>query len=253
MATSLSRPKRLLFLILGLVICLTLSSRHTYADLVLYSNDFDGNVQNGGAVTTSISGGNQNNAGDVGGIQQGQGYAAIANFGGNFWRVTTKDDVLEFLFSNTPTVGLGSLEFSLATIDSWDGNGSTNGPDEIRIEILDGANQIVLWQEVYDGSTTPSSNVESVLVQNQQLGFNSGTDVWWREEGYRMVFDNLPMTEGSMTFRISGTGIGFQGGLDESFAIDNLALTSNVPEPTLAMFLLGGLGFLIVRRNKQLG
>jgi hypothetical protein len=211
------------------------------ADTILYSNDFDGSVYVDPGVMVSISGGDQTTGTESGGIVDGQGYDGVTDFGGDMWRVTTADDVLEFTLNGTPVDHTGSVEFSLAIIDSWDGTfGAPIGPDQLVIEILDGSTQQVLWQQFIFGGAVPSSNVASTLVLNQQLGFNASTgDTWWWDDGYRIRFEDIPMTAGSMTFRIHATGSGFGGGTDESFGIDNLMIRA-VPEPssTLVGFAL---------------
>lgn len=185
--------------------------------------------------------------GETGGIVPSQSYDSHENFGGDFWRVAAADDVLEFEVANTP-IGhwFADVEFSLAIIDSWDG---ASGPDQLEIEILDGSTQSVLWQESVSGGATPGSNVQSTLVLNQQLGFNASTgDTWWLDDGYRMSFENIPMSGGSLTFRIHATGVGYQGGMDESFAIDNLLITA-IPEPSTLVF--AGLGIIGVAGRRR--
>lgn len=219
------------------------------ADVVLYSNNFDGNVVTGPGVSVGITGGDQATNGVTGGIVNGQGYSTSTGFGGSFWHVTTANDNLQFQLNNTPVNYVGTVEFSLAVIDSWDGSA---GPDHIEVEILDGATQQVFWQQTISGGTTPSSNVDSVLVLNQDFGFNQGpaSEPWWLDDGYRIKFDNIPLNSGSLTFRITPTGAGFQGGNDESFAIDNILITA-VPEPSTMMIgmLLGCT--LAVRRRRH--
>ena len=67
----------------------------TYANIV-YANDFDGGVQTGAGTTVSISGGTGIGQGIMGGITSTQGYNAFSDFGGDFWRVTAGNDVLQF-------------------------------------------------------------------------------------------------------------------------------------------------------------
>jgi len=235
----------------ALTVCVLLSVP-AQADIVLYSNDFDGNVVAEPGVSVVISGGDQTSGdGITSGITNGQGYATSAGFGGDLWRVAAADDTLEFQLSNTPVAAVGNVEFSLAIIDSWDGGA---GPDFIEVEILDGGTQQVLWQQAISGGTTPSSNVLSTLELNQDLGFRQGgaAETWWLDDGYRMSFPGIPMNGGSLTFRITPTGGGFQGGDDESFAIDNLIITS-IPEPSAVMLgvAMGCLALTIRRRGNR--
>ena len=91
------------------VLCiLLLSTQSVQADIV-YANDFDGNTQFASGTTVAISGGTGTAPdGLVGGITSTQGFNAFTGFGGDFWRVTAPDDVLEFDISNIPTHDLVS-------------------------------------------------------------------------------------------------------------------------------------------------
>lgn len=229
-----------------------LGSSNLKADAIFYSNDFDGNVETGLGVGVSISGGITETDGQASGVVSGQSYSSVAGFGGNFWRVTTPDDVLQFELTDLPIGYFVNVEFSLAIIDSWDGaSGAPHGPDHLEVEILDGATQEVLWNENVSGGATPANNVESTIVINQDLGFSQGTagETWWLDDGYRMVFDGIEMNSSSLTFRIHATGSGFVGGTDESFAIDNLLITG-VPEPSMTVPVLA-IACLMVRRRKR--
>ena len=230
-----------------LVICV---GARCEANLVVYSNDFDGNVQTSPGTSVNISGGTGTGGGIAGGITSSQGYAAHSNFGGNFWRVTAPDDVLQFDITNIPSHTDVSVCFSLAMIDSWDGTSGAFGTDIINVAIFDGATQIGGLSEAYSSNNAPSSNVESVIVQDQQLGFNLG-EPFWHEDGYRMCFNNLTHSSGSLTLEFwgssGGTGSGFQGGDDESFAIDELVVTSS-PEPASLMYLLLASILTVMRR-----
>ena len=217
-----------------------------FAEFVVYSNDFDGNTQMHSGVSASIVGGTNNG----GGITSSQGYNSFAEFGGDFWRVTAPNDVLEIKVQNVPGDQEIAVEFSLAIIDSWDATSPTWGPDFLNIAILDGATQVALISEPVAGGTPLSSNVESVVVLRQQLGFRGGSQVWWRDDGYRMRFDNLSLATNQLTFQIWGSGSGFQGGNDESFAVDNFRVLAN-PEPSAGITFASLLAILLRRKKTR--
>lgn len=213
---------------------------------LVYSNDFDGNVQTSAGTTVNISGGTTSG----GGITDSQGYDAKPFFGGDFWRITAPNDVLEFDLSNLPSHGSVSVCFSLAMMDSWDGTNTQYGPDIINVAILDGTTQIAGLSEAYFGGNAPSTGVDSIVVQNEQLGFNNGTQSWWNDDGYRMCFNDLTHSSGDLTLRFWASGAGFQGGNDESFAIDELMITAT-PEPTSVAYLLPTFLALLFRRKRR--
>ncbi len=238
-----------------LVVSFALPMCATRADVV-YDNDFDGNVETMPDVGVTISGGVGETDGEVGGVVDSQLYSAVPQFGGDFWRVTTPDDVLQFEFNGVPVGYFLTIEFSLAVIDSWDGSsGAPHGPDLLEIEVLDGATQKVNWTENLSGGATPANNVKSTLVLNQDLGFTQGgaAETWWLDDGNRMRFENIQMDSDTLTFRIQASGTGFVGGTDESFAIDNLLIVA-VPEPSV-LLPCWGIACMVTcrrrRRNKQ--
>ncbi len=235
------------------ILCICLFSAHPAQADIVYANDFDGNTQFGSGTTVAISGGTGTAGGVTGGITSTQGFNAFTGFGGDFWRVTAPDDVLEFAISNLPAHDQVSVSFSLGLLDSWDGTSDMFGTDIINVAIFDGANLIAGFSEAYSSGNAPSSNVESIIVQNQQLGFNNN-DPFWNEDGYRIAFNDIAHTSGNLTLRLwassGGIGSGFQGGNDESFAIDELLITAT-PEPTSLSYLLIAAVATATRRRRR--
>ncbi len=236
------------------VLCILLASAQSVRADIVYANDFDGNTEFGSGTTVAISGGTGIAPdGLMGGITSTQGFNAFDGFGGDFWRVTAPDDVLQFDISNIPAHDVVSVSFSLGLLDSWDGTSDMFGTDIINVAILDGTNLIAGFSEAYSSGIAPSSNVESIIVQDQQLGFNNANP-FWNEDGYRIAFNNIPHTSGNLTLRLwassGGIGSGFQGGNDESFAIDELLITA-APEPTSLSYLLFAAIATVTRRRRR--
>ena len=126
-----------------------------YGELV-YSNDFDSAAVDGSGIATSISGGTGTGGGIAGGVTSSQGFDAFDGFGGDFWRITAPDDVLEFSITGVSPLGNVSTCFSLAMIDSWDGTSGTFGTDILNIAILDGSTQIAGFSEAYSAAMRPA-------------------------------------------------------------------------------------------------
>jgi len=124
------------------------------------------------------------------------------------------------------------LGFLLAIIDSWDGsNSNTNvAPDIFNVDV-DGQS---IFSETFEGALGPASYVPPQgveIVFKQQRGFNSN----WLDSSYNMgndpTFQNINHTSNSVTVDFYASGNGWQGGIDESWAIDNVQLCINAPEP----------------------
>lgn len=222
------------------------------ATTVLYENNFDDPVATLGPVTASVTGGTSSAGGISGGVTSGEGLSNINGFSGDLFRVTAPDDQLIIQVSGIDASNPVDLNFSLALIDSWDGSSAEFGTDIINVAVYDGGIGTTLiagFSQVYQNSDDLANMpfVDSVIVSNMQLGFNNAAQ-FFNEDAFAIGFDDLQVSTGTLTFVIFGSsasngGPGFQGGDDESFAIDNFVITSNVPEPS-AFLLLGAAFFL---------
>jgi hypothetical protein len=126
------------------------------------------------------------------------------------------------------------LHFLLAVIDSWDGIGPCCGPETLTIEV-DG--QPVL-SAIFDnawanGTQTYLPPRDVVLVRDAELGFRD-IDGHDQESAYDMSkdpkFSNILHTSATLTVAWYAGGANWQGGEDESFAIDNLVVILNTAE-----------------------
>lgn len=180
-----------------------------------------------------------------------QGYAGLGTglnvFGGDFLRNTSAppSKTTLTLTGLAPHTSI-SLGFLLAIIDSWDGNGcgiGFPGPDTFNVTV-DG---LLIFSAVFEnsfcGSQTyvPPAGVE--LARRLQLGFTPD-DPFWRDSAYNMgldpVFQNIPHTAGTLTIEWFAGGSGWQGGTDESWAIDNVAVILNDGVVTVAIDIKPG-------------
>lgn len=203
---------------------LALSGGAVSANTLVFSENFDG------SPPAAFSG--------AGGIESSQGYDAYADFGGNFWR---NDSQAESILSLN---GLGSheglrLEFSLAIIDSWDGGSLVYGPDPFVVK----SGGTTIFEQLFPGT----SEGVTLVIDAAPLGFNSG----FIDRGYRVSLD-FEHTGGSAMLSFAAPNS--QGLLDESWAIDNVAVytlgekggpgPAPIPLPATALSLIAGMGAL---------
>jgi hypothetical protein len=165
-----------------------------------------------------------------------QGYNGLGTgsnvFSGDFLRNST-DSSTTLTLTNLPPHGSVNIKFLLAIIDSWDGLGAacgTSGPDNFVITI-DGVTVFsYFFDNINCGAQTyiPPSNVE--LARRVQLGFNPA-NVFHIDSAYDLGLDptflSIPHTSNTLTVVWSAPAS--QGGMDESWGIDNLEVSLNTP------------------------
>lgn len=141
------------------------------------------------------------------------------------------------------------LEFDLAIIDSWDGNdgGSYYDPDYFNVT-LDGD---TIFRETF-------SQFNSSDQSYTGSPFTSGSNIYksrWNDSAYHISLTGLTHSADSLTIAWFANGGGWQGGNDESFAIDNINVNTNntpVPEPaTMLLFGTGLAGIAGLRARKK--
>jgi hypothetical protein len=188
-----------------------------------------------------------------------QGYEGLGTgdnvFGGDFLRNTSGSNFSGGPAPSKSTLTLTdlpehtsiSLGFLLAIIDSWDGNGC-GAPDTSNVDIfnvtVDGG---LVFSEVFEnsgcGSQTyiPPAGVE--LARKVQLGFNTD-NTFHLDSAYNMgmdtTFNHIPHTSSTLTIEWFASGDGWQGGTDESWAIDNVEVILNDGAVTLLIDIKPG-------------
>lgn len=191
------------------------------ADITVFSTNFDS------AIPAEFSG-----AGLADGIQGFAGYGNPGNeFTGNFLRNTSTGNPATasvLTLTGLPTHTHVDVNFLLAILESWDGGGSVGGaaPDLFNVRV-DG---VTVFQESFETTNVsaqsyiPPAGVE--LVHKVQLG-NWGHS--FPESGYDMgldpVFNNIVHSSDTLAVEWFASGSGWQGGNDESWAIDNVSIT----------------------------
>ena len=220
---------------------------------LLYSNNFDSAASLGTGVTGGVSG-----AG-VTGVANGATWAG-AGWSGNHLRNDTTGNPASFTtfsFANLAAHTTVSASFVLAFLDSWDGYGSFPQGDNLEIWV-DGVQVANLTSNQASG-TGPDFDGASVIafgVQADSRFFysdvlvNAGTIP-------AMTFAHSAST---LNLGLRASGVGWQGGTDESFGVDSVNITYNarqggaVPEPASWALMIGGFGLAgaALRRRRAL-
>lgn len=217
--------------VIGLVLGALLASSPEARAQVVFSSDFES------GMPSEISGG---------GLEGVQGYAGLGppgnQFGGQFLRNTTTGSTTLTL-SGLPAHTAVDVGFLLAVIDSWDGSsGGFPSGDFFTVRV----NGVTVFNESFENSNggfsasyIPPPGGE--LAYKVNLGFSVG--VSWLDSAYDMTLEpslqNIPHTSSTLTLELSGGGNGYQGGTDESFAIENLVVDLDGPVGVPALSLPG--------------
>ncbi len=225
-----------LFLTTGLLVA---ASTTAHAAQV-YFNDFEGGVGLDGA----------------GAIESVQGYEAAEGFSGSFWRNDVIGSPSTLSLTDLPAHTEATVQFKLALIDSWDGGqpltccgGDVIAPDFFNF-FADGVE--IIRTSLFD----PLSS-ELAGQQTGDGGFNPEFD----DDAFR-VSVTFAHSADTLDLSFFGDGEGYQGGIDESWAIDRLRVKLNeveveepgvVPLPGTLPLMAGalGLGLFGLRRRKS--
>lgn len=183
----------------------------------------------------------------VTGLTGVQGYSAHG-LSGNFLRNDSLPPARTTLtLIDLPPHDAIDLRFLLAAIDSWDGSqqGSQFFAPDIFNVTVDGnpifSETLVNSQSAGNVQTyVPPPDVE--LARRQQLGFNPDNSDF-RDSAYNLgldpVFQNIPHTASTLTVEWFAGGAGYEGGINESWGIDNVEVvlrgSGNSPPSTLQL------------------
>lgn len=168
----------------------------------------------------------------AGNAESVQEYEGVGDFSGQFLRNSTSDPASQTTLTLTdlPEHSSINIEFLLAIIATWDGDGGDNGPDFFNV-VVDGE---TIFSETFlapvgSGSKQSYDPPEGVFLGRGNFGFGGGGDK--SDAAYNMgldpTFSNIPHTSSSITIEWFASGDGWQGGDDESWAIDNVRVSVN--------------------------
>ena len=248
----------------AILLTLALSIGSSYAGIIAYGNDFDGSE----TFSSGVSGGFSGPFATVG-VQGYSGLGTGANvFSGNFAINGSIGGKTSLTLSDLPTHSSIDINFLLAIIDSWDGDGAFSFQPDIFNVSVDGNS--IFSHSFLNSEASPASQsyvpVPGVELANDvNLGFTHhsqfNTNVeHWRDDAYNMgldpLFNNIAHSSSTLTIEWFGSGNGYQGGTDESFAIENVQIvlngTASVPEPAALLLLtMGLLTFGASRRRRS--
>ncbi len=186
-----------------------------------------------------------------------RGFAGLGTgtnlFANNFLRNTTAASNANGTLSQRTTLTLTNLaahtaidlNFLFAAIDSWD-TGQSAGPDFFNVTV-DGT---TVFRENFANGVPPNPDSQGynapsgVPLRNRpftNLGFDTSFDSAWNL-GLDPVFDNIPHTASTLTIEWFADGCCWTGGLDESWAIDNVEVivdSSQTSQNVVAGNLIG--------------
>lgn len=199
---------------------IVLASSPLASGAVVFSTDFES------GSPAEISG-----AGEVTGTQ---GFSDFG-FGNNYFRNSSASQPTLLTLGGLGAHSHVSLSFSLAILDSWDGFGGLYGEDFLGIEI-DG---VPVFSESFDMGGGTASNTLTPLNSPGHYAVSPN----WGDNGYVLTFV-VPHTSSNLTVSWQAYGPVWQGGDDESFAIDNIRVetrgqTNGVPDGGSAVLMLG--------------
>ncbi len=201
------KPKRILFV--AALLTTTIHTGPVYAASTVFFSDFNG------ALPAEVSG-----AGTLEPVQAFTTVSAGANgsFAGNFLRNSSLDGTTTLSLTGLPVHTAVDLGFLLGVIDTWDGLTGEASADYLNI-FIDGIPPIHASFDNFtpEDQLIPTGATE--LLYGQQAGFASFNDA-----AYDFTL-TVPHTSSSLTVSFLSSGAGFQGGDDESWAIDNLKVT----------------------------
>jgi hypothetical protein len=221
-------PRRV-SMIIFIALALLLGASASAASLTVFRTDFES------GQPTQLSG--------AGVVASTEGYSEIG-FGNQFFRNETSDRITLTL-DELPAHSTVSLQFLFAPIDSWDGLELGNNhfaSDFLNVTVGDGTTQMLIFQESFnnmwgyaDGHEGPETQGYPRDLGNElrnpsagSLGFSDWPDSAY-DLGMDPAFAAIHHTGGVLVVEFFTSGDGWQAGSDESWAIDNLAVSLDAP------------------------
>ncbi len=187
-------------------------------------------------------------AGHLEPVQGYEGLGANGNtFSGSFLYNDSPDTGTTLTLTNLPPHDTIALRFLFAAIDSWDCN-PIFGPDFFNV-LIDG---VPIFSHCFDnvGSAETAQRYfpppGGLLAQDMNLGFSGWNDAAY-DMGFDAAFHAIPHTSTNLTVVWHTSGVNWQAGADESWAIDNvnveLQLSTSTPIPVIIRVADGHGGF----------
>lgn len=223
-----------------LIAILSLGTSNTFA-LSAFSTDFNaGSPPEFSGITTNAA---------------VQGYSGLGTGTNTFAGSFLHNESIPPQVTKLTLTGLSShssidIKFLLAIIDSWDGIGCiTLGGDTFNVKV-DGN---LIFSKVFEnsgpGCPGGTSGIQSYvpppgvqLAHKQNLGFHVSPIPPYGDSAYNMgldpTFQNIPHTANTLTIEWFASGDNWQGGTDESWAIENVEIDLSGVGPVVGGELL---------------
>ena len=220
----------------AILLAFTVIIQSVTAQVVVFSTDFDSGTP---AQFTGVTN-----------TESVQGYSGIgpvgSKFGGLFLRNASLSSPTSLTLTGLPPHTEISLSFLFAAIDTWDGTFSVQTapvPDYFNVTV-DGTSifsQTFCNYNLGGGIQTyvPPAEVLLTTKPYPELGFQirPGNPPDFGDSAYDLgqdrAFQNIAHSASTLTISWFANGAGWQGGDDESWAIDNVTVTALVAVPTL--------------------
>lgn len=223
-----------------LILLYSLCAFPAHAGTIVYQNDFESGVPGAEVSGPGVI------VGSSGFSNVGFGNNLLQNTSGNLFTENIEPVATSISLTNLPDHISVDFGFLLAIINSWGGTITNGSPDFFQV-FLDGT---LLFSETFSNfaDRPQSASISNRILDPVNLGF--GGDPRWPESAYDFInfsaFTNIAHTSDNLTLSFIAAGAGWEGGLNESFGVDNITISLNttaVPEPgTFALFCLGLLG-----------
>ena len=171
-----------------------------------------------------------------------QGFvSAVPAFQTLFLRNSTLSPIVNttLTLNSLPAHNFLSISFLLAIIDQWDG--SAPGYDDRFNVSVDGTTVFSQNYTNFDGDQ-PYGGTR--LSFGCLCGFNATSD-----SSYSLDLWNIPHTSSTATIDFFASGSTWAAD-DNSWAIDNVDVDANIPEPGSAVLMIAGLAAIVLRRRK---
>ncbi|MCU1237406.1 MAG: hypothetical protein JWP63_5373 [Candidatus Solibacter sp.] len=239
--------------LLTFIIFLTVPSSAT---VILFSQNFES-----GTIPGQFYGGTLLNTSGVPPAAGDGNWALYNNSGGT--PQGTASNPIGLQLSGLQPFQAANLQFTFIAVDSWDGVDLSFSPDLFSVQV----NPDVLFQAAFRnwmgthytgdgtypyGSTTPANSTITLLSSDNNYLVSSANDSF-----YDIHLDGFHAdAAGNLNIYFYAGGAGWQGGNDESFAIDNLLITApdiftETPEPGTWLTLSAGLAALLAHRSRR--
>ncbi len=162
------------------------------------------------------------------------------------WSSNDENKAITLSLNNLPAHTSLKINFDLAVIDSWDGGEYENNgiwdPDYFNVKV---DNSLVFNETFSNFNKEDQSYKDDPIVWKKYLANSS-----WPDSAYHISL-TVPHSSNSVTIKWFASGSGWQGGNDESYAIDNLQVSA-VPLPSTVLFLgVGLLGVIGIKRKRN--